>query len=77
MAVIGIFLMPIEYTYQPFPLQGPPKFAQIGIFGMKIYHLATPDSTGKSEIHGCSQVLLNLVNGETLLVFVNVNLCKF
>jgi hypothetical protein len=27
--------------YQPFAFQGPPKFSQIGIFGMKIYHLAT------------------------------------
>jgi hypothetical protein len=24
-----------------FPFQGPPKYTQIGIFGMKIYHLAT------------------------------------
>jgi hypothetical protein len=27
--------------YQPFPIQGPPKFAQIGILGLKIYNLAT------------------------------------
>jgi hypothetical protein len=26
---------------QPFPIQGPPKFTQIAIFGLKIYHLAT------------------------------------
>jgi hypothetical protein len=26
---------------QPFPFQGPPKFNQIVIFGLKIYHLAT------------------------------------
>jgi hypothetical protein len=26
---------------QTFPFQGPPKFTQIGIFGLKIYHLAT------------------------------------
>jgi hypothetical protein len=26
---------------QHLPLQGPPKFTQIGIFGLKIYHLAT------------------------------------
>jgi hypothetical protein len=39
--------MAIEYT-KPFPFQGqyrrlqdPPKFTQIGIFGLKIYHLAT------------------------------------
>jgi hypothetical protein len=27
--------------YQHFPYQGPPKFTQIGIFGLKIYLLAT------------------------------------
>jgi hypothetical protein len=27
--------------YQHFPFQGPPKFIQIGIFGLKINHLAT------------------------------------
>jgi hypothetical protein len=26
---------------QPFPFQGPPKFTQIGIFGLKKCHLAT------------------------------------
>jgi hypothetical protein len=26
-----------------FPFQCPPKFTQIGIFGLKIYHLATPE----------------------------------
>jgi hypothetical protein len=26
--------------YQPFPFQGSPKFTQIGIFDLKIYHLA-------------------------------------
>jgi hypothetical protein len=26
--------------YQPFPFLGFPKFTQIGIFGLKIYHLA-------------------------------------
>jgi hypothetical protein len=34
----NIFQMAIEYTHQPFPFQGPPKFTQIGL---KIYHLAT------------------------------------
>jgi hypothetical protein len=29
--------------YQHFPFKGPPKFTQIGIFGLKIYHLATLD----------------------------------
>jgi hypothetical protein len=36
------------YKYgQPFPFQGPPKFTQIGIFGLKIYHLATLHRAGK------------------------------
>jgi hypothetical protein len=26
---------------QPFPIKGTQKFTQIGIFGLKIYHLAT------------------------------------
>jgi hypothetical protein len=32
----------IKYTYQRLPLQDPPKFAPIGIFGLKIYYLANP-----------------------------------
>jgi hypothetical protein len=28
--------------YQQLPLQDPPKFTQIRLFGLKIYHLATP-----------------------------------
>jgi hypothetical protein len=35
-----IFQMAKDYN-QPFPFQGPPKFTQIRIFGLKIYHLAT------------------------------------
>jgi hypothetical protein len=27
--------------YEPFAMQGPPKFIHIVIFGLKIYHLAT------------------------------------
>jgi hypothetical protein len=27
--------------YQNFPFQDPPKYTKIGIFGTKIYHLAT------------------------------------
>jgi hypothetical protein len=27
--------------YQQFPIQDPPKFTQIGIFGLKTNHLAT------------------------------------
>jgi hypothetical protein len=30
-----------KYMYQRLPLQGPPKFIQIGVFGLKIYRLAT------------------------------------
>jgi hypothetical protein len=26
---------------QHFPFKGPPKYTQIGIFGLQIYHLAT------------------------------------
>jgi hypothetical protein len=28
--------------YQRFPIQGPPKFSQIGIFGSKIYTIWQP-----------------------------------
>jgi hypothetical protein len=31
----------VHKIYQHLPLQDPPKFTQIGIFGMKICHLAT------------------------------------
>jgi hypothetical protein len=30
-----------QRLYQTLPIQGPHKFTQIGIFGLKIYHLAT------------------------------------
>jgi hypothetical protein len=33
--------MAVKYTYQQLTLQDPPKFIQIGIFGLKLYHLAT------------------------------------
>jgi hypothetical protein len=33
--------MEIEYVYPHLPLQDPPKFTQIWIFGLKVYHLAT------------------------------------
>jgi hypothetical protein len=32
-------------VYQHFPLQDPPKFTQIGIFGLKTNHLATLRNT--------------------------------
>jgi hypothetical protein len=31
--------------YQPFPFQGPPKFTQFGIFGLKIYSIWQPDGS--------------------------------
>jgi hypothetical protein len=37
--------MAIKYTYQHLPLPDPPKFTQIGIFGLKINHLATLERT--------------------------------
>jgi hypothetical protein len=30
--------------YQLFPMYGPPKYTEIGIFGLKIYHLANLNS---------------------------------
>jgi hypothetical protein len=41
MAVICIFQMAIKCTNMYFPFHGPPKFTQIGIFVLKMYHLAT------------------------------------
>jgi hypothetical protein len=39
--------------FQPFPIQGPPKFTQIWIFCLKIYHLAT--LAGASPHHPVNQ----------------------
>jgi hypothetical protein len=39
-----IFQMAVNYT-KHFPFQGPPEYTQLGIFGMKINHLATLVST--------------------------------
>jgi hypothetical protein len=33
--------IPNGHKKQHFPLKDPPKFTQIGTFGLKIYHLAT------------------------------------
>jgi hypothetical protein len=33
--------MVVKYVYQDFPSIDPPKFTQIGIFGLKTNHLAT------------------------------------
>jgi hypothetical protein len=35
--------------YQHLPLQDPPKFTQIGIFGLKKKHLATQSVTRNAE----------------------------
>jgi hypothetical protein len=45
------YILNCHRAYQPFQFQGPRKFTQIGIFGLKIYHLATliPDRK-KAEI---------------------------
>jgi hypothetical protein len=37
--------------YQHFPFQGPPKYTQIEIFGLKIYHLATL-GTRRADVNG-------------------------
>jgi hypothetical protein len=54
-----LYLTAINYTkwpfnipnchkiYQHFPFRGPQKFTQIGSFGTKINHLATPERGGK------------------------------
>jgi hypothetical protein len=39
----------IKYVYQHLPLQDPPKFTQIGILGLKIYHLASLVEVHKKE----------------------------
>jgi hypothetical protein len=38
---IAVHIPKGQRKYQPFPLQGPQKFTEIGIFSLKIYHLAT------------------------------------
>jgi hypothetical protein len=40
----------IKYMYQHLPLQDPPKFTQIWIFGLKTNHLATLDLTACREL---------------------------
>jgi hypothetical protein len=37
--LIPVLSIPNRCTH--FPVQDPPKFTQIGIFGLKMYHLAT------------------------------------
>jgi hypothetical protein len=50
-----MYQVAIKYTkwpkiYQHLPLQDPPKFSQNGIFGMKIFHLATPDVVATDDV---------------------------
>jgi hypothetical protein len=39
----------IKYLYQHLSLQDTPKFAQIGIFGLEIYYLATLTTIGTPD----------------------------
>jgi hypothetical protein len=41
-----LYQMSVNYRYQHFPFQGPPKYARIGTFGLKINNLATLLWTG-------------------------------
>jgi hypothetical protein len=53
-----IFQILMEYA-KHFPFQGPPKFISIGIFGVKINHLATLHSgTGTVRKECCHLVAL-------------------
>jgi hypothetical protein len=38
---MAVYILNGHKIYQHFPFQGPPKFTKIGIFGLKINHLAT------------------------------------
>jgi hypothetical protein len=46
--------MAIQYTYQHLLLLGPTKLTQIEIFGLKIYHLATPVLTVLGLFYGAA-----------------------
>jgi hypothetical protein len=46
--------------YQHLPLQGPAKFAQIGIFGLKICHLATLVSAWTSKFSSSFRICLGV-----------------
>jgi hypothetical protein len=45
----NIIQMAVEFTFR-----GPPKFSQIGLFGLIMYHLATLHPNGEFEHHFCS-----------------------
>jgi hypothetical protein len=55
MAIMYIDTPNSHKIYILFPLQVPPKYTQIGIFGMKINHLATLALT--ALLHLCPHVL--------------------
>jgi hypothetical protein len=42
-----IYVDKMVIKYQHLPLQGLPKLSEIGIFGLKVYHLATLEVTHK------------------------------
>jgi hypothetical protein len=48
--------------YKHFSFLGPPKFTKIGMFGLKIYHLATLEDTTRSRRQGLSMVLCESIN---------------
>jgi hypothetical protein len=45
----GHKLYQMAVKYYKFPFQGPPKFTQIGIFGLNLKHLATLVMGGEIE----------------------------
>jgi hypothetical protein len=48
--VRNTYVLNVHRVYKHFPFQVPPKFTQIGILGLKIYHLATLRETQKTAI---------------------------
>jgi hypothetical protein len=56
--------------YQQFPVKGPPKFIQIEIFGIKIYHLVTLLLTNKNFSHSSKAGI------ETKSVFLSIKVGK-
>jgi hypothetical protein len=53
---LKIYQLAVKYSKWPwnivptFSFQGPPKFTQVWIFGLKTYHLATPGVSRKPEV---------------------------
>jgi hypothetical protein len=50
--MVARFFLAQNPKYQDFPLQDPPKFTQIVIFGLKTNHLATLPGTKKCSKNG-------------------------